>query len=211
MYDQVLENVWSVIVIQSLFVYQQLEGDIFFVKQDYVGVFVSYDKVNQIELVFFVFFFSVVKVKELSKVVFEEVIVLLDSCIVCCQIFIIFDLVFYLLECVQMYMNVEKYCLVLVDYDVYFNVVKGSVNDLFYYYCEQVVFKVKQFQCVLDDIVKVIEFNLEDFIYCVEQVVVNFCVGCYEEVEKVLKDVLVIDLKYVEGYCLLGICQIQLK
>lgn len=98
-----------------------------------------------------------------------------------------------------MYMNVEKYRLALADYDAYFNAVKGSVNDLFYYYHEQAAFKAKQFQRALDDIAKAIELNPEDLTYRAEQAVVNLRVGRYEEAEKVLKDALAIDPKYAEG------------
>ena len=210
-YDKALENVRSAIAIQSLPVYQQLEGDILFAKQDYAGAFASYDKVNQTELASPASFFSAAKAKELSKAAPEEVIALLDSCIARCQTPITSDLAPYLLERAQMYMNVEKYRLALADYDAYFNAVKGSVNDLFYYYREQAAFKAKQFQRALDDIAKAIELNPEDLTYRAEQAVVNLRVGRYEEAEKVLKDALAIDPKYAEGYRLLGICQIQLK
>lgn len=210
-YDKALENVRSAIAVQSLPVYQQLEGDILFAKQDYAGAFASYDKVNQTELASPASFFSAAKAKELSKAAPEEVIALLDSCIARCQTPITSDLAPYLLERAQMYMNVEKYRLALADYDAYFNAVKGSVNDLFYYYREQAAFKAKQFQRALDDIAKAIELNPEDLTYRAEQAVVNLRVGRYEEAEKVLKDALAIDPKYAEGYRLLGICQIQLK
>ena len=168
----------------------------------------SYDKVNQTELASPASFFSAAKAKELSKAAPEEVIALLDSCIARCQTPITSDLAPYLLERAQMYMNVEKYRLALADYDAYFNAVKGSVNDLFYYYREQAAFKAKQFQRALDDIAKAIELNPEDLTYRAEQAVVNLRVGRYEEAEK---DALAIDPKYAEGYRLLGICQIQLK
>ena len=199
-YDKALENVRSAIAIQSLPVYQQLEGDILFAKQDYAGAFASYDKVNQTELASPASFFSAAKAKELSKAAPEEVIALLDSCIARCQTPITSDLAPYLLERAQMYMNVEKYRLALADYDAYFNAVKGSVNDLFYYYREQAAFKAKQFQRALDDIAKAIELNPEDLTYRAEQAVVNLRVGRYEEAEKVLKDALAIDPKYAEGY-----------
>lgn len=114
---------------------------------------------NQTELASPASFFSAAKAKELSKAAPEEVIALLDSCIARCQTPITSDLAPYLLERAQMYMNVEKYRLALADYDAYFNAVKGSVNDLFYYYREQAAFKAKQFQRALDDIAKAIELN----------------------------------------------------
>lgn len=210
-YDKALENVRSAMAIQNLPVYRQLEGDIFFAKQDYVAAFASYDKVNHTELASPASFFSAAKAKELSKAAPEEVIALLDSCIAHCQKPITSDLAPYLLERAQMYMNAGKYRPALADYDAYFDAVKGSVNDLFYYYREQAAFKSKQYQRALDDIAKAVELNPQDLTYRAEQAVINLRVGRYDEAEKILKEALSIDPKYAEGYRLLGICQIQLK
>ena len=203
-YDKALENVMECDCHSEFTRLPAVGRRYSFAKQDYAGAFASYDKVNQTELASPASFFSAAKAKELSKAAPEEVIALLDSCIARCQTPITSDLAPYLLERAQMYMNVEKYRLALADYDAYFNAVKGSVNDLFYYYREQAAFKAKQFQRALDDIAKAIELNPEDLTYRAEQAVVNLRVGRYEEAEKVLKDALAIDPKYAEGYRFAG-------
>lgn len=209
-YDKAIQNVRSAQAVDALPVYIQLEGDILFAKQDYAGAFTAYEKVNQSNLASPATYFSAAKAKELTNADPKEVLVLLDSCIARCKPMTA-EFAPYLLERAQMYMNAEQFRQAIVDYDAYFDAVRGEVNDVFYYYREQAAFKAKQFQRALDDIAKAIELNPNDLTYRAEQAVVNLRVGRSEEAVKILKDALAIDPKYAEAYRLLGVCQLQLK
>lgn len=210
-YDKALEAVRSAIAVDPLPVYTQLEGDILFVKQDYAGALVAYEKVNGSNIASAATFFNAAKTKELAKADPKEIIALMDSCIARCIKPITADGAPYLLERAQMNMNAEQYRSAMLDYDAYYDAVNGQVNDLFYYYREQASLKARQFQRALDDITKAIELNPTDLTYRAELAVINLRVGRIEEAVKGLDEALKMDPKYGEAYRLLGICQIQLK
>jgi len=209
--DKALSEVRTAIGMDALPIYIQLEGDILFANKDYEGAFTSYEKVTKTNLASPAVFFSAAKAKEMAVGDVNEIVALMDSCIAYCTTPMTSDNAIYLLERARVYMDVEKYRQAMLDYDTYYDAVKGQVNDMFYYYREQASFQAKQFQRALDDISKAIEINPEELMYRAELAVVNLRVGRYDESVKVLKDALAIDPKYSEAYRLMGIAQIQLK
>ncbi len=210
-YDTALQNVRQAIAIDPLPIYIQMEGDILFAQQDYVGALAAYEKVNASNIASPATFFSAAKTKELAEGDPKEVVALMDSCIARCPQPITADFAPYLLERAQMNMNAGQPRNAMLDYDAYHTAVKGEVNDVFYYYREQAALKARQFQRALDDIVKAVEMNPTDLTYQAEHAVVNLRVGRYEEAIQILNNILKADPKYAEAYRLLGLCQIQLK
>lgn len=210
-YDKALDEVRKAIAIQSLPVYVQLEGNILFAKQDYVGASASYAKVNVSTLASPATFYSAAKTRELMKAPAEETLALMDSCVARCRRPITVDDAPYVLERAQMRMNAGQARAAMLDYDDYFNAVNGNVNDMFYYYREQAALQAKQFQRALDDVAKAIELNPKEVLYRSELAVINIRVGRYEEAMKVLKSAIDMDPKYAEAYRLMGIAQLQLK
>lgn len=209
-YDKALDYVRRASTLNPLPVYTQLEGDILFVKQDYPGALVCYEKVNASNIASAATFFSAAKTQELTKTDPKAALALMDSCIARCQPMTA-DKAPYLLERAQMLMDAENYRGAMLDYDAYYNAANGQVNDVFYSYREQAAFKGKQFQRALDDIVKAIELNPNEPTYRAEQAVVNLRVGRTEEAVTVLNEALKLDPKFAELYRLLGLCQIQQK
>ncbi len=210
-YDKALENTYSALAVDSLPIYMQLVGDIMFAKRAYPEAYVWYDKVNKSNLVSSATYFNAAKTKEFMGAEPKEVIALLDSCIAISPQPMTVVNAPYLLERAQMYMNDEQYRAAMVDYDAYYEIVNGQVNDLFYYYREQAAFKARQYQRALDDIAKAIELNPAELTYQAEQAVVNMRVGRLEQAIDVLKKISQQDPDYAEAYRLLGICQIQQK
>lgn len=210
-YDKALTHVKSALTLDPLAIYNQLEGDIYFAKQDYAAALACYEKVNLSNIASAASFFSAAKTKELLKADPKEIVVLMDSCIARCPQPMTADAAPYVLERAQANMNAERYKEALQDYDTYFKAANGEVNDLFYYYREQAALKARQYQRALNDIVKALELSPKDITYIAEHAVVNLRVGRYEEAIKILNDALIIDPKYAEAYRLMGICQIQLK
>lgn len=210
-YEKALSEVRTAINMDPLPIYMQLEGDILYANKDYTGAFTSYEKVTKSNLVSPAAFFSAAKAKEMGGADLKEVIALMDSCIAYCITPITSDNAPYLLERARLYMDAEQYRPAMLDYDTYFDAMKGSVNDVFYFYREQASFHAKQFQRALDDINKAIDINPEDVTYRAELAVVNIRVGRYDEAIKALKDAIAIEPEYAEAYRLMGIAQIQLK
>ncbi|KAA6350464.1 Lipopolysaccharide assembly protein B [termite gut metagenome] len=210
-YSRSLTEIHKALAIDSLPVYIQTEGDIYFAQQDYATAFMSYQKVTRTDLASPDIFFRAAKAKELAQGDINEVIALLDSCMARCPQPMNEQNASYLLERAQLKMNAEQYHSAMLDYDAYHHAVKGSVNDVFYYYREQAALKAKQFQRALDDIKKAIELNPKDVNYHTELGVVNFRVGRYEEAIKSFSEALAIDPRYAESYRLRGLCRLQMK
>lgn len=210
-YDKALNEVRTAIDIESLPIYLQLEADILFANRDYEGAFAVYEKITRTNLASPAIFFSAAKAKEMAQGDLKEVVALMDSCIAYCSTPMTSDNAPYLLERANYYMQTEQYRSAMLDYDAYYDAVRGVVNDVFYFYREQACFHAKQFQRALDDINMAIGLNPEEKTYYSELAVVNIRVGRNEEAVKALDQAIAIDPAYAEAYRLLGITQIQLK
>ncbi len=210
-FDKALDEIRQAIAIQPLPVYVQAEGDILYAKADYAGALQAYEKVNQSDIGSAATLFTTAKIKEAMKAPTEEVLALLDSCVARFNKPYTQEAAPYLLERAQALMNAGKARNAVVDYDAYYDAVKGNVNDVFYYYREQAALKSRQYQRALDDMAKAIELNPKDLTYRAELAVVNIRVGRNEEAVKILQEALTIDPKYAEAYRLIGIAQLQMK
>lgn len=209
--DKAVEEIREAIKIRPLPVYRQTEGDILFAKGDYPSALEAYDEVNHSELASPATFYTTAKIKEAMKAPSEEVLALLDSCVVRFNKPYTQDAAPYLLARAQAYMVANQPRQAVLDYDAYYDAVKGNVNDVFYYYREQAALKSRQYQRALDDMASAIALNPKDLTYRAELAVVNIRVGRNEEAIKVLQEALAIDGSYAEAYRLMGIAQIQMK
>lgn len=210
-YDVALEEIRKAIAVEAMPVYIQLEGDIQFAKKDYAAALSCYEKVNQSNLASPATFYSAAKIKEQLKAPAEEVLALMDSCVVRFTPPYTEEAAPYLFERAQARMNAGQARTAMLDYDAYYKAVNGQVNDMFYYYREQAALKAKQYQRALDDMAKAIELNPDDLTYRAELAVVNIRVGRYEEALEVLKAAVEKDPNYAEAYRLMGIAQLQMK
>lgn len=209
--DKAIEEIREAIKINPLSVYVQTEGDILFAKGDFPAALEVYNEVNHSELASPATFYTTAKIKEAMKAPSEEVLALLDSCVVRFNKPYTQEAAPYLLERAQAYMVANNPRQAVFDYDAYYEAVKGNVNDVFYYYREQAALKSKQYQRALDDMASAIALNPKDLTYRAELAVINIRVGRNEEAVKVLQEALAIDANYAEAYRLMGIAQIQMK
>lgn len=210
-YDKAVEEARKAVALQELPVYVQTEGDILFAKQDYPAALICYEKVNRSDIASAATFFSAAKTKEMMKAPAEEILALMDSCVVRFTEPYTEEAAPYLLERAQARMNANQARAAMLDYDAYYKAVNGKVNDVFYYYREQAALKAKQFQRALNDMEKAIELNPKELTYRAELAVVNIRVGRNEEAVEVLQAALAIDPRCAEAYRLMGIAQLQMK
>lgn len=209
-YDKALEYINMALAIEQLPLYMLHAADINFAKGDFQQAYQWYEKVNNTEFASPSSFFSAAKTKELMGGEPKEVIALLDSTINRAQP--LNELTSpYLLERAQMHMNAEQYRQAVVDYDAYYELAKGNVNDVFYYYREQAAFNARQYQRALNDIQEAIALNPNELMYRAEDAVINIRVGRYQEAIDALNKALKIDPNFGEAYRLMGIAQLQLK
>lgn len=210
-FDTALDEIQAAIKINDLPLYVQLEGDIFFAKQDYALAAGCYEKVNNTNFASPATFYSAAKAKQLLQAPIEETLALMDSCVARFTTPYSNGAAPYLLERAQMRMQAGKARDAMLDYDAYYDAVSGNVNDTFYYLREQAALKARQYQRALDDLAKAIELAPKELVYRAELAVVNIRVNRCEEAIKVLQEALSIDSEYAEAYRLMGLAQVQLK
>lgn len=208
-YAKALEQNGKAISLATVPVYLQQRADIYFAMQDYANAYDFYDKVNRTNLVSPTTFYSAAKTKELMKADTGEVIALLDSSVAKFTTPLPADAAPYILERAQLKEAKEMYREAVADYDLYYQLTTGNVNDLFYYYREQANYKAKDFKRALEDIEKAIELSPKDAAYLAELGAVNLRIARYDEAIKNLQDALEIDPKFAACYRLIGFCQVQ--
>ncbi len=210
-WDTALEEVDKAIAIQSLPVYVKLKGDIAFAKTDYPAALTCYEEVNHSELASPASLFSIVRTKQLMGAPQAEYLALMDSCVAMFTKPYTSEAAPYLQERAQMRMDAGQARMAMLDYDAFFDAMKGEVGDLFYYRRGQAALAGKQFQRALDDMSKAIELNPSELTYRAELALVNLRIGRNEEAVKILQEALRMDANYAEGYRLLGIAYLQMK
>lgn len=209
-YEKALTENGKALAMDSLPVYIQQRADIYFAIQDYANAYVHYEKVNHSNLVSPASYYSTAKAKELLNADKGEVIALLDSAVALFPTPLPLDAAPYLLERAQMKMDKGMYREAVTDYDSYYDIVNGQVNDLFYYYREQANYHGKDFKRALEDIQKAIELKPQDVTYLAELGAVNLRIARYEDAIQNLQDALAINPEFAACYRLIGFCQIQL-
>jgi Flp pilus assembly protein TadD, contains TPR repeats len=209
--DKALAEIRSAITIDPLPIYIQQEGDILFAQKNYEGALEAYDKVNESNLASSQSFYNAAKTKEVMGRDINEVIALMDSCVLRVPIPINASDAAYFLERANLYMQTEQYRLAMLDYDTYYKSVRGDVNDVFYYYREQAALNARQFQRALDDINMAIKLNAKEPTYHTELGVINLRVGRYEEAEKAFNQTIALAPDYAEAYRLKGVALQQQK
>ena len=210
-WDIALEEVKQAIAIQSQPVYLKQKGDIEFAKADYPAALASYEEVNRSELASPATLFSIVRTKQLMGAPQEEYLALMDSCVAQFSKPYTSEAAPYLQERAQMRLDAGQARLAIVDYDAFYDAMKGEVGDLFYYRRGQAALMGRQFQRALDDMEKAIELNPGELTYQAELALVNLRIGRNDEAIKVLQTALQMDANYAEGYRLMGIAYLQKK
>lgn len=210
-FDRALSLIQEAKSIDSLPLYTQTEGDIYFAQGNYEAAYTAYEKVNNSNMASAASFYSAARAKELMGANLKEVVALLDSCVVRSSTSMTESEAPYLLERARLYMATEQYRPALLDYDAYYNALRGNVGDLFYYYREQAALSARQYQRALDDINKAIELAPRELLYRLELAVINIRVGRNEEALASLVEAEKIDAENSEVYKLKGLAHIQLK
>lgn len=208
-YKKALEEIQKALAIDSLPLYIQQAGDIYFAMRDYPKALENYTKVNRSNLASAGTFYSAAKTKELMGGNPSEVIALLDTALAQFPQPLTEDASPYLFERAQMKALDGQHKEAVADYNSYYGIVKGNVNDLFYFHREQSAYQAKMFKQALDDIQKAIEISPKDATYLAEQGAVYLRIAHYDEAIKSLREALAIDPGFASCYRLIGFCQIQ--
>lgn len=210
-FDEALSYTDKAISEEALPIYVQLKGDILFAKQDYKGAADCYAQVNKSELVGPATFYSTAKALQMAGEEPEVVIAMMDSCVARCNEPLTPATVPYVLERAEMNMQAGHYRKAWLDYNTYYEVMGGKVNDVFYYLRGQAASKSKQYQVAIDDLTKAMSLNPSEIAYPTELAGINLIVGRPEIALELLDKVISSTPQYAEAYRLKGLCLIRLK
>lgn len=210
-WDKALDLVKQAEAISATPVYSQLEGDICFAKQDYAAAYAAFEKVNRSNIASASSYYSAAHSKELMQAPVEEVVALMDSCLNTFGKPYTQSAAPYLLERARIYMQANMARPAMLDYEEYYKVVNGQVNDVFYQLRGQAELRARAYQRALDDYRRAIEMNPEEATYRAELAAVHITVGQYAEAVSVLNEALERNPNYADLYRLKGLALLQLK
>ncbi len=210
-WDKALDLVKQAEAISATPVYSRLEGDICFAKQDYAAAYAAFEKVNSSNIASANSYYSAAHSKELMQAPVEEVVALMDSCLNTFGKPYTQSAAPYLLERARIYMQANMARPAMLDYEEYYKVVNGQVNDVFYQLRGQAELRARAYRRALDDYQRAIEMNPEEATYRAELAAVHITVGQYEEAVGVLDEALERNPNYADLYRLKGLALLQLK
>lgn len=206
-----LADVRKAIEEEDLPLYRQLEADINYSEKQYDKAYDLYMSVNKSDMATPSSFYWAAKSKQnIPGTELTEVVALLDSAIAKGKVFGRPDETgIYILENVDLKMQLERYKEVVADYDAYFDLMKGNVSDAFYYYREQAKFRLNDLEGSLKDINEAIRLNANEPDYYAEQASVYVRLKDYDNAEIAIKKALELRPDYAACYRLLGICKMR--
>ncbi|MDH6305565.1 tetratricopeptide (TPR) repeat protein [Parabacteroides sp. PF5-5] len=194
---------------EDLPAYRLLEGEIFFYLQEYSSAYASFMKVNESEHASAnSYYMAATTLDRIPGAQISDIIALLDSTITRLSPI---ESAPYILERINYKNQLGLYEQVVEDYDLYYKLVNGQVNDSFYYYREQAKFKKGDMEAALEDILQAISMNADSPDYLAEEASIYVRMQKYEEALASLQKALDIAPDFGACYRLRGICYLRLK
>lgn len=192
---------------EDLPVYHQLQADMDVDKGDYESAYREYMIVNRSDAANGNSWYMAAKMKAaLPSVNMGEVIALLDSAVACCGDPVREEAAPYILDRIDWRLRLRQYAEAVADYDLYYKVVGGKVDDNFYYYREQAKFRMNDFAGALSDIQQAMFFAPEQPIYPAEEASIYIRMEKYPEAMQSLEKALALAPEFAACYRLRGIC-----
>lgn len=207
-----LETVQRAIQMEDSPLYRQLEGDIYFFQGNYQAAYDDYMLVNESPMATPASWYWAEKAKaNLPGVNFGDLIALLDSAVARCGTPPSPEALPFILERIDLKLKLMNYPAALADYELYYTVANGKVDDSFYYYREQAKFKSGDLEGALADIQTAMQLSPSDPVYPAEEASVYMRMEKYdlalESVEKALK----LAPEFAACYRLRGVCYVRQK
>lgn len=190
--------------------YHQLRGDIRFNDGKYEEAYEDYMTVNRSDMAVASSWYMAAKAKQnLPNANFGELIALLDSAVVACGNPPSAEAASYILERIDLKLKLMNYIGALADYDLYYTVMKGEVNDSFYYYREQAKFRLGDLEGALADIRQALRMSPDDPVYHAEEASVFLRQEKYDEALNSVANALKLAPDFAACHRLRGICYLR--
>ncbi|MDR2473565.1 MAG: serine protease [Tannerella sp.] len=189
--------------------YHLLKGDIAFYNKDYNKAAEAYSVVNQTPLASGSSFYLAAKSKQqLNGVNPFEIVSLLDSAVSKAPAA---EAAAYLLENIDLKTTMALYDQIIKDYDRYYLLVEGKVNDAFYYLREQAKFRSNDLEGALKDIDKAImEADGKNAVYYAEKASVLLRLKDLPNAQEAASKSIALDPEFASAYRLLGIVLVRM-
>ncbi|MDR3309541.1 MAG: serine protease [Tannerella sp.] len=187
--------------------YRSLEGDIAFNNRDFERAYHSYSLVNASDIASGASYFLAAKSKQqIPGYNYMEIIMLLDSAVLKSPPA---EAAAYLLESVELKMQVGLYKEAVTDYNRYYLLSGGKVNDGFYYYREQAKFRAEDFAGALKDINIAITMDFNNSIYFAEKAAVCLRLKDLPTAQENAEQAIKIQPDFAAAYRILGIAMVR--
>ncbi|MCD7935591.1 MAG: tetratricopeptide repeat protein [Tannerellaceae bacterium] len=203
--DAASEIIGQAIQLEEKPLYRQLEGDIYMYKGEFDKAYTAYMVVNNSELATPISYYWAAKALEnVPGANIGDMLALLDKAVELSGTSA--EAGPYLLERIDKRLMLSQYDEALEDYDTYYYVVNGKVNDTFYYLREQVKFRKGDLEGALADIQEALKMDPENPDYCAEEASVYTRMQEYEKALASLRKALEIAPDFAACYRLQGVC-----
>ena len=201
------ENIQKAIAEQNSPVYHQLKGDIAFFKKDFEKAYESYAVVNHSsESSGSSFYWAAKSMQQIPGANIMEIITLIDSAVAKSYRD---DAAAFLLENIDLKLQVGLYEQAVNDYDKYFILKSGNVSHEFYYYREQAKFRTGDLDGALRDIETAIAMENADAIYYAERASVYLRMQNLPKAQENAQKAIELEPEFASAYRLLGVCFVR--
>ncbi|MDR1161237.1 MAG: serine protease, partial [Tannerellaceae bacterium] len=216
------DNNWSIgaamaalmkaIETEDLPVYRQLEGDIYFYLGEFPAAYASYMKVNESNLASSdSYYFTAKALENIPGAQISDIIALLDSAVLTLGTPTPPAAAPYILERIDLKTKLALYNEALDDFDLYYALVNGQVDDNFYFFREQAKFQKGDIEGALEDIKEAIRRNDQSPDYYAEEAAVCVRLQKYNEALESVGKALSLAPDFGACFRLRGICYTRLN
>lgn len=188
--------------------YHQLQGEIYFNQGKYDEAYQEYMIVNRSDAANAGSWYMAAKSKASKQggVNIGEVIQLLDSTIACYGESMNPEMAPYILERIDWRLKLMQYEQAVADYDLYYKVVGGRVDDSFYYLREQAKFRQGDLEGALQDIRQAMTINAKSPMYLAEEASIFIRQKQYAEALQSIDKALALAPDFAACFRLRGVC-----
>lgn len=195
---------------EDLPIYRTLEGEIDFNEGAFAEAYDAFTKVNNSNMASSNSFYMAYKALEnIPGTQLSEIIALLDSSIARMGTPTPKDAAPYILERIEHKTQLSLFKEAIDDYDLYYDLVDGRVNDGFYFYREQAKFKAGDNKGALQDIKEALKINDQIPDYHAEEAAIQVRMQNYTEALVSIQKALDLAPDFGACYRLRGICCVR--
>ena len=186
-----------------------LEGDICFAMNDFGGAYEAYMKSHSGANPVYSYYMSAKSLENIPGSQISDIIAMLDSAILRMGVTPPAEAAPYVLERVDFKMQLGLYEEAVKDYDLYYYLSNGKVNDRFYYYREQARFRSGDNEGALSDIAEALRINPQMSDYHAEEAAVRMRLQDYDAALKSLAQALALNPDFAACYRLQAVCYVR--